>query len=366
MRHTYLFVLCPPFSGSTLLYRLLATSPRVSTLLGHGNWAGEGQALPEVAPLMRASDPRDNWDASRAMPWDQIRAIWERYWDLSRPVLAEKSPPNLCRAAAILDHFGRHGDVAFVGMMRSPYAVKQRAALWIEQANFQVQNQALPRYLGLTYEELCADPAGVAARILAHVPEIGSLDPELKGGDGVDGERGGALEDKTSLTRSLVEHRTRELEPHADLVQRFGYSLLREGEPAWEATEFQPELEVRRRVAASPERVARAWTDAEQLRRWWAMSGRDGERFVWVAAGPPKVEIHGRWLERTPRRLTFARDLSREHHVLDDTVVEITLEPDGEHTEVVVRELRVARSWREGCAELWRRRLDALATRGVG
>lgn len=359
MRPTYLFVLCPPFSGSTLLYRLLASSPRVSTLFGHGNWAGEGQALPEAVPLMWfGGDARRTWDPAAPLPWDRIRAVWERYWDLSRPVLAEKSPPNLCRADAILEHFGRHGDVAFLGMIRSPYAVKQRAEEWVRQATFQRRNEGLPRYLGLTYEALCADPAGVAARIVAHVPAIGALDPSMPPVPGADGERAGALEDKTGLTRSLTRHRTEALAPHRALVEHFGYRL-RDADAEADGP-FLPEVEVRGFVPAPPDAVAAAWTDPAAAARWWSRVRAAGDTFAYVAGGPPAVEVRGRWLERTPRRLRFLRSMAHEHHVLDDTVVEVELAPAGAGTNVAVRELRVSRAWRAPAADLWGRRLARL------
>ena len=43
----YLFILCPPFQGSTIIYRILSSSTNISTLINNGNWAGEGQWLLE-------------------------------------------------------------------------------------------------------------------------------------------------------------------------------------------------------------------------------------------------------------------------------------------------------------------------------
>ncbi|MBK7642118.1 MAG: SRPBCC domain-containing protein [Planctomycetes bacterium] len=372
MRPTYLFLLSPPFSGSTLLYRLIGTSANVSTLFGHGNWAGEGQALPGAARWMRASkgpDPRVGgfWDPALQMPWAEIKTVWDRHWDLTKPILAEKSPPNMCRAESILEFFSRHGDVVFVGLMRSPYAVKQSAQHWLEQARFQRHNaHTLPRFLQLTYEELCSDPAGVAARIEAHVPGIGALDPELRSTAGaVAGERGEGLEDKTALTRSLVEHRTRVLEPHAELVRSFGYELLHEGSPAWSALAFQPEVEVRRHVDAPPSVVFAAWTQLAHLRRWWSTAELPGSRLHWTAAGPPPLALHGERLESVPgRSLSFAREVSREHIVLDDTLVKVELEAAGAGTDVLVRELRVPRARIEETRAFWTERLEALAERG--
>src|SRR5690349_5242247 len=112
---------------------MLGTSPSASTLFGHGNWAGEGQFLESVAPLMRPNptgDPRVGgfWDPAVTLPWGAIEREWDRHWDTSKRFLVEKSPPNLCRAHQLADHFSRLGDVYFVALIRSPYAVKQDAA----------------------------------------------------------------------------------------------------------------------------------------------------------------------------------------------------------------------------------------------
>ena len=55
---TYLFILCPPYSGSTLLWRLVATSSNVSVL------PAEGQFLPEVKDEMRAAAWEPDVDVS--------------------------------------------------------------------------------------------------------------------------------------------------------------------------------------------------------------------------------------------------------------------------------------------------------------
>ncbi|MGB1141093.1 MAG: hypothetical protein ACPG1A_09355, partial [Halioglobus sp.] len=58
----YLFVLCPPYSGSTILWKLLATSSQVSSL------PSEGQFLPELEPIMRDKP----WVKEHRLPWDTI------------------------------------------------------------------------------------------------------------------------------------------------------------------------------------------------------------------------------------------------------------------------------------------------------
>ena len=87
----YLFVLSPPRSGSTVLWKLLATSPNVSAL------PKEGQFLDSVRPLMRGQ----HWNPEQQFPWQTIKTEWEKIWDFHKPIKLDKSPPNLLRAKEI-------------------------------------------------------------------------------------------------------------------------------------------------------------------------------------------------------------------------------------------------------------------------
>lgn len=184
MRHKHLFILTPPYSGSTLLVRLLATSPQVSTF---GVAKGEGMHIPELQDTMQP----ERWDPARRLPWGQIRAVFERHWDLSRPVLVEKGPANMLRAEDIERSFE---DSYFIVMMRDPYAWCESmwrrsagkdasaspggyAAKWLGHARIQHANLTrLARTLHFSYEQLCDDTATVVGRMRGFVPEIGALD----------------------------------------------------------------------------------------------------------------------------------------------------------------------------------------------
>lgn len=173
---SYLFILCPPYSGSTLLWKLLSTSVDVSAL------PMEGQFLPELKDIMRNRP----WDAECALPWPDIKAVWETYWDKSKPVLLEKSPPNLIRTRDILAHFQ---PVTFIVMVRNPYAQAEglmRRNHWTatRAANFsmtclrkQLENaRQLEGALVMTYESLVQDPGEACAKLTAFLPALGDLD----------------------------------------------------------------------------------------------------------------------------------------------------------------------------------------------
>lgn len=173
----YLFVLCPPYSGSTLLWKLLDTSNNVSAL------PAEGQFLPELKDIMREKP----WDAERALPWPQIKDVWESYWDHSKPVLLEKSPPNLLRATELVQHFK---PAKFIVMVRNPYAhaeglIRRNGWPLHRAANFscmclrtQLQNtRDLDDVLVLTYEALVRDPHAACRDIADFIPALDDINP---------------------------------------------------------------------------------------------------------------------------------------------------------------------------------------------
>lgn len=173
---TYLFVLSPPFSGSTLLWKLLATSPRVSAL------PREGQFLPEVSDWMAPN----RWNPDKRMPWEQIKQQWRRVWDPSRPVHLEKSPAHIVRAEQIERHFQ---PAAFIAMVRDPYALCQglrrrqgrppekAAEMWVNWARYQMHNiRRLKTVVFFTYEELTEHPERTKRKILEFMPILGDID----------------------------------------------------------------------------------------------------------------------------------------------------------------------------------------------
>lgn len=172
----HLFILCPPFSGSTVLWKLISTSAQVSAL------PNEGQFLPEVADQMR----NDPWNPTKRFDWERIKQVWDAYWDHRKAVLLEKSPPNLLRSREIARFFQ---PLRFVIMVRNPYAHCEglmRRLGWdpATAARFamnclELQQDNAARYgessLSFTYEALVADPKAMAQAIQRFVPELGPL-----------------------------------------------------------------------------------------------------------------------------------------------------------------------------------------------
>jgi len=154
----------------------MSSSAAVSSL------PGEGQFLPEVTKFMR----QDPWNPDVVLPWPEIKEVWDGYWDQSRPLLVEKSPPNLLRADEIVRHFH---PAHFLIMVRNPYAHCEgliRRNRWSpdEAAEFsmrcmrqQSKNSAdLPHTLCFTYEDLVGNPRKISEKIQLFLPQTGALE----------------------------------------------------------------------------------------------------------------------------------------------------------------------------------------------
>jgi hypothetical protein len=175
----FLFLLCPPLSGSTLIKELIEASPAVSA------FPTEGQFLPGLESVLGRPD---RWDSSIGVDWGRVRQVFFDNWDLTRPILFEKSPPHLVRAEQVAGHFQpssflisiRDPYAQIEGLLRRGWHTSPRAAalFWLECAQQQRRNIAtLPRNYFFSYEELCERPAVVLRHIEAFMPGIGPLDP---------------------------------------------------------------------------------------------------------------------------------------------------------------------------------------------
>ncbi len=257
---TYLFVLCPPLSGSTLLWKLLQTSPAIAAL------PGEGQTLEEVKGLMR----KGVWNPQQEFPWTRIKECWEHFWDINKPVFLEKSPPNLLRAFEIEKVFS---PASFLVMIRNPYAlcegirryieksekrgneqketvlvkaltgnpeavldgdeIEIATKFWVKCAKYQKENtKHLKRAIHFTYEEFADNPSHIKKRILDFVPELKSLDIDKKFNvHSVEGRSARPISNFNSKKIALLSAKDIRrintiLKESKDLMDFFGYEFL--------------------------------------------------------------------------------------------------------------------------------------------
>ncbi|MEL6343465.1 MAG: sulfotransferase [Myxococcota bacterium] len=183
----FLFILNPPFSGSTALARLLCSVPGSAIL----NALGEGlRYLPRWHETNR-------WD-DRAPPPTALRDIWmgklaQNAQDFGEParIIIEKSPPLLVHLDAVLEMFPRYG---IFGFNRDPYGfcasvirrqipplpgmtlAHSAAARWLRFSQMLRRHIDARTLLWLRYEDLCDQPKVSAARLIGRFPQLRGVD----------------------------------------------------------------------------------------------------------------------------------------------------------------------------------------------
>jgi hypothetical protein len=168
-------------SGTTPLARVLAEHPQVSGFSGTSATEDEGQHLQDVYPAARmyggagrfALNPRAHLTETSALATAAnaagLFAQWQPYWDTSREVLVEKSPPNLVMTRFLQ---ALYPQAYFVVIVRHPVVVALSTEKWLHgrslrtpMANwfaahdtFAADSTRLGRLHVVKYESLVADP----------------------------------------------------------------------------------------------------------------------------------------------------------------------------------------------------------------
>ena len=197
--HRFVFLAGLHRSGTTLLARLLAAHPEISGFSQTGVPADEGQHLQTVYPPASVYGGPGRFgfapeahltESSPLVSEENARKVfeeWSPHWDLSRPVLLEKSPPNLLKTRFLQ---ALYPGSAFVIIIRHPIPVSVPTAKWrgtrrydriIEHwlrchALFEADREHLERVQILTYEQLVRDPDG-ALRSIFDFLELDPIPP---------------------------------------------------------------------------------------------------------------------------------------------------------------------------------------------
>ena len=180
----YLFVLSPPFCGSTLLTQIISSSNNVSCNNNIGLM--EGQHLPQAKDILFT---KDRWDIDKKIDWIKVKSIWHKYWDLSKPILLEKSPPNIIRVEKINKYFNK---VKFICLVRNPYAqiqsnlrryntdIKVATTDYIKYLKFQKENLNKYDSILIKYEDLTEQPLIEKEKIIQYLPALNDIKIDLK------------------------------------------------------------------------------------------------------------------------------------------------------------------------------------------
>ncbi len=240
----FLFIITPPYSGSTALSELLNSSHRTMILepRAEGQWLVPGLC------------ERDRWSDGKRVDYASVKAVWLRkYQEIKRltqcvDVVIEKSPPNMMRLEVLASQF-RH--VSFLANNRDPFAncasilyrryapdkldADTRQAILGQLAqDWVVRSERIHDLIGrlgiplVTYETFCASPAAVVGKLClpAGVSQSINLQACVKVKDyaaqPIINQNAHQL---ARLAHGEVDHISRMLRPHADLLAVFGYHL---------------------------------------------------------------------------------------------------------------------------------------------
>lgn len=137
--HRHVFICGLNRSGTSVLHRLLRAHPEVSGFTDTGALEDEGQHLQTVIPAAHnyggagkfCFDARAYLTETSPLNTrenrEKLLTEWGEYWDLRKPVLIEKSPPNLIRMRLLQAMFP---ESRFVIITRHPLAVALATMKW--------------------------------------------------------------------------------------------------------------------------------------------------------------------------------------------------------------------------------------------
>lgn len=240
----FLFMITPPFSGSTAIAELLCSSPAIGMLQerAEGQWLVPGLC----------ADAR--WDPALPVNYASVQAVWLHRWQqlhAERPqlqVVVEKSPPNMVRLEHLLAQFRK---TSLLANNRDPYAncasilYRMHAGAGLEREARRQQLKVLAQHwllrsarirelvvrLGiplLTYEQFCDAPAtllpkldlptGVAESIDVHA-QVRVKDYPLQGIANQNRRQIDLLDEAELAAISEV------LQPQEELLDYFSYEL---------------------------------------------------------------------------------------------------------------------------------------------
>jgi Sulfotransferase family len=234
-------------SGTTPLARCLAAHPQVSGFAGTGVEEDEGQHLQDVYPPAMAHGGPGRFALAAAAHLTEhspllgpdtaarLLARWRPHWDLARPVLVEKSPPNLLMTRFLQAAIA---DARFVMVVRHPAIVSLSTRKWARlrplgslldhwfAAHRRLEEDApfLRHLLVVKYEHLVADPE----RALAGIAAFLELDGDIPA-DGIDTRRSATYERRWADLAAGPPWRRRRhhalCRRHEPAANHFGYSL---------------------------------------------------------------------------------------------------------------------------------------------
>ncbi len=244
----FLFIITPPYAGSTAFAKILNTSHDTAFL----QKKGEGQWL--IPGMCEA----DRWNRDKKINWESVKSVWLERIELIQSLvqnielIIEKSPPNLVRIDQLIKIFPNHSLVAF---NRDPYAscssilyrnydpknkseedrikiVSRIADMWLFFSHWVKKWIEEMQLIYFTYERFCAEPETCVSKLAADTPALETVDinKSIKVKDyKIQGIVNFNAEQISKLTQKEVNAISEVLTKDLKIVSFFGYDILESG-----------------------------------------------------------------------------------------------------------------------------------------
>jgi hypothetical protein len=242
---TFVFIAGLHRSGTSVLFKSLKEHPSFSGFEATGVQEDEGQLLQTVYPPASVYGGPGKFgfhahahltESSPLATKRNARELfrqWAPHWDLTKPVLLEKSPPNLIRTRFLQ---ALYPNSSFIVILRHPIAVSYATQKWsrtqlnsllrhwlVCHRTFEADRPFLRRVLTLKYEELASDPSRVLARIF-HFLDLPAGTNSSRVRAGVNEAYFARWQDRRGKPLKRADLAALEL-MYERAVRRFGYSL---------------------------------------------------------------------------------------------------------------------------------------------
>ena len=237
----FVFILTPPYTGSTAVAKYLATSPNIGLLTANG----EGQKL--IPGIHR------NWRANARFDGESVKSTWLNRYQENNPdgrlkIIVEKSPPNMVRINALSSLFSKttclvnnRDPVAFCSstffrntskMEQLDEAARllrlQKFALnWVDHSNMLKEYTIAHSLMTFSYEQFCESPESLKTLFEEATGETinPEKDPLLK----IKDYPRSSIENKNNeqvlrLSQTEIEVVVEILRRHSALTSFFGYA----------------------------------------------------------------------------------------------------------------------------------------------
>lgn len=187
-------------SGTSLLFKSLREHPQISGFKGTGVPEDEGQHLQSVYPPATVYGGPGRFgfhpssylnETSELISLDNKKKLfseWSRYWNLEKPFLMEKSPPNIIRSRFLQALYPQS---YFITILRHPIAVSYATQKFIKNPlyyplysllehwlvcheRFELDRKYLHKSLVIKYEDFVAAPQTTINNIYAFL-DINSI-----------------------------------------------------------------------------------------------------------------------------------------------------------------------------------------------